>query len=135
MFILPIVKISTNTYCSFQEFGVLNQDVLDEAAMLEYYGRPLRELRKNLPTIEFDVEDVPKNLRFLAHYARFWGVEDEGDRDTLISAASTEIKKHLKSIVHRYKKEVDEWLFHPGDGPTTAAYVAFTIMQICASSV
>ena len=110
-----------------------DQDVLDEAAMLAYYGPAFCELRKTLPSIEFDVEDVPQNLRFLVHYASFWGVVDEGYREKLSSGASTEIKKNLRSVVHRYKKETDEWLFHLDDGPTTAAYVAFTIMQICAS--
>lgn len=80
----------------------------------------------------FDVEDVPVNLRFLAPYARFWGLSDDTMRLRLVDQAPSPFLSELKQIVKEFDDLLDVWLAGPeAMTKPSSAYVAYSAMRMC----
>ncbi|QJE95751.1 hypothetical protein [Luteolibacter luteus] len=86
------------------------------------------------PAVDFDVNDVPVNLRHLIPYARFWGISDDLERERLAEKAPEHIKSSLKELIRDNDDSLDDWLAgeeasypDPSD-----AYVAFSAMRMAA---
>lgn len=84
--------------------------------------------------VDFDVNDVPDNLRSLIPYARFWGMSDDWQREQLASKAPDSVRSSLQQLIAANDDALDDWLggeeaslSNPSD-----AYVAFSAMRMCA---
>ena len=85
-------------------------------------------------SIEFDADDVPAGLRGIIPYARFWGVSDDCERESLVRAAPANVLAELKSIVDVHDDALDLWLGgdEAHEPSPSDAYVAFSAMRMAA---
>jgi hypothetical protein len=100
----------------------------------EVLKREYGEFASASPLAEFEVEDVPENLRSLIPYARFWGISDDWQREQLALKAPEPARASLQQLIADNDDALDEWL--AGDEASSAtpsdAYVAFSAMRMCA---
>ena len=77
---------------------------------------------------------VPKNLRHLMHYAEFWGISDDWERQNLVIQAPEKVKNNLKLVIEEHDDELDVWLAGPeaASSNPSDAYVAFSAMRMAA---
>jgi hypothetical protein len=84
--------------------------------------------------IPLDKTKVPADVWPLLPYAEFWGVTDDWTRETLVSAASAEVRENLKAAIVAFDDALDQWLAGPeaqGSAPS-AEYIAFSAMRMAA---
>jgi hypothetical protein len=86
------------------------------------------------PLVEFNAGDVPENLQSLVPYARFWGIQDDWQREQLVTKAPASIRESLRTLIAEYEDVLDDWL--AGEEATSSnpsdAYIAFSAMRMCA---
>lgn len=107
------------------------QDYLSVDAMRRAYG----QFFSRGGQIAFDHGSVPETLRPIAHYAEFWGLSDDYDRDRLVKSAAVEVKQDLVRVVNSRERMFNDWLAGPeASSPQTlsAAYIAFSNLRIAA---
>lgn len=106
----------------------MTMNILDLSEMKELYGR----FYSQSTLAKFNLEDVPSELRRIAHYANFWGLSDDSERMALIDSAPKAVLENLKSVVSSIDDELDVWL--AGDEAALAnpsdAYVAYSAMRM-----
>ena len=85
-------------------------------------------------TVDFDSNDVPKNLRDLIPYASFWGLADDLEREQLAEKAPEHLKKSLQKLIADNDDALDDWLAgEEASSPNPSdAYVAFSAMRMAA---
>ena len=70
----------------------------------------------------------------MIHYAEFWGIGDDVERDLLVEQAPKKVRQNLKAVVEKSDKEFDSWLAGPesySDDPSNE-YVAYSAMRMAA---
>lgn len=80
---------------------------------------------------EFNVANVPAELRDLAPLAKRWGIGDDVQRAEALEHASVEERQALRQTVEEHGAEITRWLDSFGPGakmPEEAA--AFMYMQL-----
>jgi len=82
-------------------------------------------------------EVIPIPLHPIIHYAEFWGVSDDAERESLVNAAPKYMKENLVAVIAEYDDELDEWLAGPeADSPVPSPeYIAFSAMRMASDFV
>ncbi len=85
----------------------------------------------------FEDTDVPASVAALIPYARFWGVEDDGDVEDLLEQIPQRLQINFQEAVYSLEDALEDWLAGPEaqSRNPTAAYVAFSAMLIAADSI
>ncbi|RFC46919.1 MAG: hypothetical protein DVB22_003249 [Verrucomicrobia bacterium] len=93
-----------------------------------------REFISASPTVDFDTNHVPEDLRALIPYASFWGLSDDLERERLVDCAPDHLKESLQLLIAENDDALDEWLAGPqATNPNpSAAYIAFSAMRMAA---
>ena len=106
----------------------MTTNILDLSEIKELYGSFYAQSQ----LAKFNVEDVPIELRRIAHYAKFWGISDDSERMGLVDSAPKAVLDNLKAVVSAIDDELDVWLAgeeaalpNPSD-----AYVAYSAMRM-----
>jgi hypothetical protein len=107
-----------------------NRNALSGHELKTLYGPFFHSVeRRNL-----DPEEVPEDLQELIPYAEFWGIEDDYDRERLVSKAPDDVLENLYYVVGAAEQRLNDWL--AGDDVDTwdpsPEYCAFTTMRMAA---
>ncbi len=91
------------------------------------------------PVYDFNISDVPENLRELAPYAEIWGNNSDETRWQLVKETPEALKEHLQELIFEpdVQDRFDEWLAGPESNklPPTTAYLAFTCLRMAADEM
>ena len=85
----------------------------------------------------FKDSDVPASVAALIPYARFWGVEDDGDVEDLLEDVPRALQLNFQEAVYSLEDALEDWLAGPeaqSQNPSPA-YVAFSAMLMAADSI